>query len=104
MGESLISNEGTARVQTMIKAMVMLLQPDNEKIEGFGKVQFNVMPRVGEYITQNKDVESFAERCQVYKVVAIHHPYEPVLDGTMGDIYIVHVGNLLDHLQSLKHG
>jgi hypothetical protein len=91
----------------MIKAMVMLLQRDKDEIGGLGELQFLVMPRVGEHIT--RDVEGIG---QIYQVIVIHHPDEPTfyfpdkptMNGAMGDIYVVHVGNLLDHLKLLNSG
>jgi hypothetical protein len=85
MGESVMFNEVTARVHTMIKA---------NEIEGLGVHEFRIMPRVGEHIIRNVE-----EIGQAYQVATVHHPDEPTM--TMGDIYIVYVGNLLDHLESL---
>jgi hypothetical protein len=78
----------------MIEAMVMVKYATSKHWEGLGCREFMIMPRVGEHISMDID-----DVGQAYKVVAIHHPIDPV--STMGDIYIVHVNNLHDEVMRL---
>ena len=78
-----------------IQAMVMVRYPDEEHWKGMGSKSFRVMPRIGEHIAG--DDENGVS--QIYRVVGVHHPLEPTV--TAGDIFVVHVGDVLDEMNRL---
>ena len=83
----------------MVEAMLMLIESET-KVKGLYKREFRVMPRVGEFITMDQPDEEGEPVGQIYRVVEVHHPAEPA--PTMGDIYIVHEGNLTEHLVAMR--
>jgi hypothetical protein len=78
----------------MIEAMVMLVHKD--RVEGLGRHEFYVLPRMGDYIVANdpKDIG------HAYRVVEVHHPIDPA--STAGDIYLVDAGDLVEHQIAMR--
>jgi hypothetical protein len=78
----------------MIEAMVMLVHKDH--IEGLGRHEFYVLPRMGDYIVAN-DPKGIGH---AYRVVEVHHPIDPT--STAGDIYVVDAGDLVEHQIAMR--
>lgn len=73
----------------MISALVIVKNPGNDKWEGLGDHEFEILPRVGERILTDIDGIGY-----VYEVVAIVHPFDP--SGSIGDVYAVRIGTITD--------
>jgi hypothetical protein len=74
----------------MPKVMMFVKMPKGDHWEGFGSREFEVIPRIGEYIGDDE---------YIYRVVSIHHPISQTM--TAGDLYAVQVGKGMDFIKSL---
>jgi hypothetical protein len=75
--------------------LLMLVKVDAPTVT-LGEHSFQAMPRAGEYIVKD-DAEG---RAQVYRVVEIHHPAQPM--PAAADVFVCHVGTQEYHLDGLR--
>ena len=79
----------------LIDVVLMAKHAGGKQWEGMGTTKFRVMPRMGENVVL--DIDGVGH---IYKVVAVHHPDQPATCAA--DIYIVHIGDLLEELKRLR--
>jgi hypothetical protein len=82
----------------LIEAILILKHGSSSAFEGEGRCQFRVLPRVGEHIDIDVEVEGEPVGYS-YRVVAVHHPKTPA--STAGDIYAVRDGVTSDLIRRL---
>lgn len=81
----------------MIEAMVKVKHKGATRFEGVGRRQFRCLPRIGESL----EIE-IGEEAHFYRVVAVHHPWEPV--STVGDNFAVYQARADEAWRELENG